>query len=337
MAPGYPGAEFMPDGGQVVTSTGEGPGQQGVVEGAVTIWDLQTERDPRTIGPPTDYFWFQSFDVSPDGATIVLGGGSDPHGFGGASAVRAWDTSTGEELWRIGHELAVNEVAFSPDGDYVAMADWTGTAKIVDRSGQVIQELRGPDDYNFSDVAFSSDGRLVATGEWDDSADRVRVWDWELGEVVLTIESEGPYPQVDFDSNGPRVVLSGSDGLAEIWDVESGERLVVLTAPPGSVNDLSFSPDGSRIAIASVDGLVRLFDADTGAPQLSLQGFGCAAEGVAFSPDGMRLASTSLCEGVRIWALDIDDLLEIARREAGRAITDEECRQYLHADRCPRG
>jgi hypothetical protein len=33
--------------------------------------------------------------------------------------------------------------------------------------------------------------------------------------------------------------------------------------------------------------------------------------------------------------LDIDDLLEIARREAGRSLTDEECRQHLHVDRCP--
>jgi hypothetical protein len=54
---------------------------------------------------------------------------------------------------------------------------------------------------------------------------------------------------------------------------------------------------------------------------------------VSFSPDGTRLASTS-CDGVRIWALDIDDLLEIARREVPRALTDEECRQYLHVDQC---
>jgi WD40 repeat protein len=141
---------------------------------------------------------------------------------------------------------------------------------------------------------------------------------------------------VDFDPNGPRVVLSGSHGLAEIWDAESGEHLAVLPGPPGGVNDLVFSPDGSRIAIAGVDGLVRLFDGETGAPELVLRGSGCAVEGVAFSPDGTRLASTSWCDGVRVWALDIDDLLEIARREAGRPLTDAECRQYLHVDRCAR-
>ena len=190
------------------------------------------------------------------------------------------------------------------------------------------------DDFNFSDVAFSSDGRLVATAEWSGSVERVRVWDWARGDAVLTIDAEGPWAQVDFDPNGPRVVLSGSDGIAEIWDVESGERLAVLAGPSGGVKDLAFSPDGSRIAIASADGMVRLFDADTGAPQLSLRGSGCAVEGVAFSPDGTKLASTSWCDGVRIWALDIDDLLEIARREAGRSLTDEECRQYLHVDEC---
>ena len=58
--------------------------------------------------------------------------------------------------------------------------------------------------------------------------------------------------------------------------------------------------------------------------------------GLGLRPDGVKLASTSWCDGVRIWALDIDDLLEIARREAGRSLTDEEFRQYLHVDECSR-
>jgi WD40 repeat protein len=335
-APGDPGAEFMPDGRRVVTSSWEGRAERGYGR-AVTIWDLQAGRELRTIGPATDYFRFLSFDVSPDGSSIALGGWSEPNCCGGASAVRAWDTSTGEELWRIGHDRDINEVAFSADGEHLATAGYDGTAKIVDRSGRVIRVLGGQYDFNLSDVAFSSDGHLVATAEYNSrGGERVRIWDWARRDVFLTIDAEGPSAQVDFDPTGPRVVVSGSDGLAEVWDVESGERLAVLAGPPGGVEDLAFSPDGSRIATASVDGLVRLFNADTGAPQLSLRGSGCAVEGVAFSPDGTKLASTSWCDGVRIWALDIDDLLEIARREARRSLTDEECRQHLHVDRCPR-
>jgi WD40 repeat protein/DNA-binding SARP family transcriptional activator/class 3 adenylate cyclase len=338
-APGYPAAEFMPDGRRVVTSSWESRGRVkplGDAAGAVTIWDLQAGRELRAIGPATDYFVFQSFDVGPDGSSIALGGWSKRSCCGGASAVRAWDASTGEELWRIGHDYDVNEVAFSPEGEYVATASWDATAKIVDRSGRVIRVLSDPQ-FNVSDVAFSSDGRLVAMAEFIDQGEgeRVRIRDWARDKVVLTIDAAGPWPQVDFDPNGPRVVVSASDGLAEVWDVESGERLAVLAGPPGGVNDLAFSPDGSRIAIASVDGLVQLFDAETGAPELSLSGSGCAMEGVAFSPDGTKLASTSWCDGVRVWALDIDDLLEIARVEAGRSLTEEECRQYLHVVRCP--
>ena len=44
-------------------------------------------------------------------------------------------------------------------------------------------------------------------------------------------------------------MVSGSDGLAEVWDVESGERPALLA---GGVKDLAFSSDGSRVATASV-------------------------------------------------------------------------------------
>ena len=70
-APGASQVEFMPDGRRLVTS-------RFAEDFTVTMWDLQTGRVLRTIGPATDYFWFHSFDVSPDGTSIALGGGSRP-------------------------------------------------------------------------------------------------------------------------------------------------------------------------------------------------------------------------------------------------------------------
>ena len=56
---------------------------------------------------------------------------------------------------------------------------------------------------------------------------------------------------------------------------------------------------------------------------------------MAFSPDGSRLASVGGEGVVRVWALDLNDLVELAKREATRALTDEECHHYLHLQRCP--
>lgn len=54
---------------------------------------------------------------------------------------------------------------------------------------------------------------------------------------------------------------------------------------------------------------------------------------VSFSPDGAKLA-TGEAGTVRVWALDIDDLIAIAKRELTRSLIDEGCRQYLHLERC---
>ena len=52
-------------------------------------------------------------------------------------------------------------------------------------------------------------------------------------------------------------------------------------------------------------------------------------------PDGSQLASYSVDWVVRIWALELDDLIEIAEDRLTRSFTEDECRQYSHAEHCP--
>jgi WD40 repeat protein len=108
-----------------------------------------------------------------------------------------------------------------------------------------------------------------------------------------------------------------------------------MPTPNSLPDDLAFSPDGSRLAEIDGDGIVRMFDTASGEEALLLHGHASGGQ-VVFGPGGSMLATQG--DGmVRIWALDIDDLLEIAYENVTRSLTDEECRRYLHVESCSSG
>jgi hypothetical protein len=94
---------------------------------------------------------------------------------------------------------------------------------------------------------------------------------------------------------------------------------------------MKFSPDGTRLAIGTLDEQTwstRIWDWPAGDERLKL------AEGglrVVFSPDGKLLAGVrpEPLPFVRVWTLDPERLLRIARGRVTRSLTAEECRRYL--------
>ncbi len=189
-------------------------------------------------------------------------------------------------------------------------------------------------------MSFSPDGRLLATSS--SRLDRsptgrraVSIWDWERGEMVRTIDTQAIV--VVFDPTGDRIV-SGRwlEGIVESWDVETGARLTTLAGHRGLVNDVDVQPGrddggdrplrrhGTRVGPAS-GSTVQVLPGHVAAVSCT----------VAFSPDGSKLASVGTDGIARVWALDLDDLIAIANDRLTRGFTDDECRQYLHLERCP--
>jgi WD40 repeat protein/DNA-binding SARP family transcriptional activator len=312
----WTGVAFSGDGRRLVASSGDG---------SVTVWDPQTWMALRTInshGPPDDPRGtdVNVVDVTSDGSLIATGGGQ---------TVKVWNAETGEIVFTVHHDDGVREVAWSPDGTLLASAgDYADVAKIVDRSGEKVATLHEAPGFFFAELAFSPDGRLLASG-----ADQVRIWDWERREVVRTIPAAAV--SLAFDQTGARLATGDPyDGSGSVWDVETGSELATLAGHEGPMWDVVFSADGSLIATAGTDGTVRLWNPESGVQTLLLRGHEGTVRWVAFNPDGSKLASAG-AGPVHIWALDLDDLIEIANRNLTRALSDAECLQYLHMERCP--
>jgi WD40 repeat protein/DNA-binding SARP family transcriptional activator len=317
-------AAFMRDGSLAVS---EG--------GAVTTWDVRTGDRQATYGTTSSGDYFAFVEPSPDGELLAAAG---------TSAV-VWDVSTRARRFVVpgGGERSTADVAWSRDSQRLALLQYDGdesSVVIVDRSGKELATIRDEPGFTITAVSFSPDGRTLATARTpseraDHSRTTVRIWDWERGEVVSSIDT--PAVMVVFDPTRPRVVVDQANSSnVEVWDTAAGDRVAMLAAPIGAVPALTVSPDGSLVATAGGDGTVRLWDPETGVQQLVLPAGQSQPATVSFSPDGSMLASADRAGVVRVWALDLDDLTAIAHERLTRGFTDDECRDFLHLERCPR-
>jgi WD40 repeat protein/DNA-binding SARP family transcriptional activator/tRNA A-37 threonylcarbamoyl transferase component Bud32 len=313
--PNAAGDVLFASSGQIVLASG--------LDGSLTELNVDTREQSHTLGsfPPSDAL-HRSDQLNPDGAAVAIV--EDVDGFGSApSSLVFRDVATGSELFA----PPVDPVSadWSPDGRFVAVAT-RESVWILDRTWRTVARFER-DALIVLEVGFGPDGLVAIAGDHSDDPNdaRIHVWDWRRDEVVTEIETHTEL--IFWDQSGARI---GTEDA--IWNAVTGDLVVSFPASL-PLEALAFSPDGSRFATGGGDGIVHLFDA-AGEQLLTLYGHD-AVDRLVFSPDGMMLASQGNDGIVRIWALEIDDLLAIARDEVTRSLTGQECRTYLHLEACP--
>ena len=308
-------------------------------------------------------------DWSSSGDLVAMAGGEDP----GNVELRAAGTGALIRSWKA-DDTAVSDIAFSPDGSMLVTAGDSGVGVWNPLSGDPVLELdRAP----VAGLSFSADGRFLAGAStveavvWDFTSGR-RVGEFPVGRLFtqatalspdgsqLAVASDvtadvyavktgevlwtlGPHvfdvTDVDWSSDGSRVVTSSIGGIVQVWDATSGEllnsliggeisnwnrdgsllitgvdiwaidirgRFRLLLSLPGravDVSDAGFDAAGMKVLTAEKDATVRIWDLSQSgdAEWLNLAAQPDWNSDVAFSPDGQWILGSVPDSTVRIW------------------------------------
>ena len=107
------------------------------------------------------------------------------------------------------------------------------------------------------------------------------------------------------------------DGLVELWDLATLQRVKELRGHSNWITALAFSWDGVYLASASRDGSVRVWTAQNGEPVATLSTSNDVVWDVAFSPDGAMLASAASDGNIQLWNPITGKLLQILLGHVG--------------------
>lgn len=309
-----PNITYDPSGSRLATAS---------FDGAARVWEATTGRmllELQSGGAPVA-------DIVFDPAGTLVATAS----FDGTAGL--WDATSGELIRTLeGHAEPMWAVAFSPTGERLVTVSEDHTAIVWEvATGRALTVFRGHTDFVY-DAAWQPDGSLVASVGNDFVA---RVWSPDTGEqlAVLRGHADNVLEQA-FSPDGSQLATASFDQTARVWSVATGEELFTLGGHGGVVLDVEASPDGLQWATASFDGTIRLWDSVTGLEQLVLPVQPQPAGRLAFSPDGRHLAAASNDGLVRVFTLDLNELVVIGRSRVSRALSDVECRQYLHLETC---
>ena len=153
--------------------------------------------------------------MSPDGQSIAAAKGRSVWTWNANAPDHPVEIQAPAEDEKLSNQM-VWDVAFSPDGHWLASASWDGRVRLwnLDNPHEKIQPLKAHSGAAWS-VAFSPDGCTLATGGDDKT---IKLWNLASLQQTATLRGHtGPVDGLAFSLDGTLLASSSGDGTARIW------------------------------------------------------------------------------------------------------------------------
>jgi len=167
-------------------------------------------------------------------------------------ATPAWDTTS---LVAAAGAAATSGPVFVSRGRLVAFGAGDGTISLRDTASGRVERILKPESGQAAVAVLTAraDGQRLVSG---DAEGIVRLWDLSaVAPPTRLVTDQGAIRSVAFAGN----ILAVAGGSLELWDVDTGQRLVTLETDARTIHSLEISADG-RVLASGDDKKVTLRD-----------------------------------------------------------------------------
>ena len=288
---GVTAVAFSADGQKLASTSGEAPGDWGLINlsktnkgKSIKLWDVRSGLEIYSADRQDLLSYVAAF--SADGKTLALG----------TKEIELWDVAAGRISSRItAHSRGVDAVAFSVDGK--ALAAGSSGVKLWQLGTDAEPRNVGDSSTNVSWLAFTDSGTLLV----GDSSKIVEVPETTAGRSPRSWKRDMTLTRSAALSTDGKTLARATGNQIELWDLSSNRELRALPIPSRSFRDfqgrydngiesLSLSADGGMVAYAAtvLEPIIKVYDTETWRELISDVGYE-----VAFSPVGKTLAAAT--------------------------------------------
>ena len=199
--------------------------------------------------------------------------------------------------------------SFSPRDEYIAVASWSGRAKIwCTETLKVKTTIEAHEDRltcvawhpSFDATCENEKSVHLATGSVDKCA---RLWSCD-GTLLRSLEGHTQrLARIAMHPMGCHLGTCSFDRTWRLWDLDTGHCILEQEGHSRPVYALAFNTDGSLAVSGGLDGYARVWDLRTGRSISILKGHAKAVLAVDFSPNGYMIATGSEDHTARIYDL----------------------------------
>ncbi|KAH7571012.1 hypothetical protein JRO89_XS05G0240000 [Xanthoceras sorbifolium] len=210
------------------------------------------------------------------------------------------------------HGYPVTVARYSPNGEWIASADVSGTVRIWGTHNEFVLKkefkvLSG----RIDDLQWSPDGmRIVACGDGKGKS-LVRAFMWDSGSTVGDFDGHSRRVlSCAFKPTRPfRIVTCGEDFLVNLYEGPPFKFKLSIRDHSNFVNCVRFSPDGNKFISVSSDKKGLIYEAKTGDKMGELSsedGHTGSIYAVSWSPDSKQVLTVSADKSAKVWEISED-------------------------------